>query len=100
MKNILGQTEGQTEVKQYSPFPVEWGYNYQRGKVGIPLTSICLPHLCTCPKTGPRFQTIYVMVFFLCSMVSGERCLFILLILVKIGDNHSLNFLLIIIVIS
>jgi len=30
-KNILGrmegQTEGRTEVKQYTPAPVEWGYN-------------------------------------------------------------------------
>jgi hypothetical protein len=30
-KNILGRTEGQTngrtEVKQYTPPPVEWGYN-------------------------------------------------------------------------
>ena len=28
--HILGQTEGRTEIKQYTP-PVEWGYNQNIG---------------------------------------------------------------------
>jgi hypothetical protein len=37
---------------------------FQEGRVGIPITSLTLSHLCACPKLGPRFPASYVMVFF------------------------------------
>jgi hypothetical protein len=34
--HILGQTEGRTEIKQYTP-PVEWGYNQN---IGVQLSQL------------------------------------------------------------
>ena len=40
-------------------------FNYQRGRVGIPLTIFFTqPHFCACPKPWPRFPMPYIMVFF------------------------------------
>ena len=32
-------------------------------KVGVPLTSLTLPHLCACPNPGTGFPSSYVVVF-------------------------------------
>jgi hypothetical protein len=29
----------------------------KKGRVGIPLTGLILPHFCNCPKPGPEFPT-------------------------------------------
>ena len=47
------------------------------GRVGILLTGLTPPQFCTCPMTGTGFiASYYVMVFFLCSIVWGQRWLF------------------------
>jgi hypothetical protein len=54
----------------------------KRGGVGIPLTGLPLPHFCACPKPGPGFPMLYVMLF-LCSMIlRGE----VTVCFVDIGD--------------
>ena len=41
-----------------------WRSSYQeRRGVGIPLTGLTPPHVCVCPKPGPVFPMLYVMVF-------------------------------------
>jgi hypothetical protein len=41
-----------------------WRSSYQeRRGVGIPLTGLTPPHVCVCPKSGPVFPMLYVMVF-------------------------------------
>jgi hypothetical protein len=37
-----------------------WWSSYQEGRVGIPLTSLTLPHFCACPKTGSGIPTSYI----------------------------------------
>jgi hypothetical protein len=32
-------------------------------RVGVPSTGLTSPHFCTCPKSGPGFQTSYVVVY-------------------------------------
>jgi hypothetical protein len=39
-------------------------HNYQEGRIGIPLTSLTLPHFCVCPKPGLGFPTSYYAVVF------------------------------------
>jgi hypothetical protein len=66
--------------------------NYQQGRVGIPLTALTLPHVCACPKPGPRFPSANVMVYFVFSDLMCE-------VVVRfddmggIDDHHCLNFL-------
>ena len=31
-----------------------WKYSYQEGRAGVLLTSFTPPHLCACPKPGPK----------------------------------------------
>jgi hypothetical protein len=87
-----------------------WRFNYQRRRVGIPLTGLISPHFCACPKPGPGFPIPYFVVLFvfydlrwevvatflclcqaririsktICSMIWGERWLFVLFILVEL----------------
>ena len=63
--------------------------NYQEGKVEIHLTALTLSRSCTCPQAGPWFLMLCV-VFFLRSMVCGERRMFVLLILVELLNWPSL----------
>ena len=49
-------------------------FNYQEERVLISLTGLTPPHLWACTKQGPIF-------LFLCSMIWGERWLFLLFIL-------------------
>ena len=45
----------------------------KRGRIGIPLICLSLPHSCACPKPGPGFPMSYVMVFFVSSVkVRGD----------------------------
>ena len=46
-----------------------WRSCYQEGRVGIPLTGLIPPNVCSCSKLGPGFPTSYVVVF-LCSATS------------------------------
>ena len=41
-----------------------WRSNYQEGRIWIWLTHLTLPHLCACPKSGPGFPMLYVVVLF------------------------------------
>ena len=36
----------------------------KKGRVGIQLSDLIQTHFCTCPKAGPGFPPIHVMVFF------------------------------------
>ena len=70
------------------------GSSYQEERVGIPLTSLTLPHVCACPKQGLRFPLLYVVVFFVFIELREVMVCF-----VDIGefvDHNSLNFLFII----
>ena len=51
--------------------------------------------VCACPKLGPGFLTSYVAVFFMFNELSWEAIVRFVDI-VRIGDNHCLNFLIII----
>ena len=44
-----------------------WRYITRKGRVGIPLTCLTLPHFCASPKSGPGFPTPYVLFFFVFS---------------------------------
>jgi hypothetical protein len=58
--------------------------------VGIPLTSLTLPHFCSCPKPGPGFPTSCCGVF--CFQLRWK----VIGHFVEIGgidDHHCLNFL-------
>ena len=44
----------------------------KRGRVGIPLTGLPLPHFCACPKPGPGFPMLYVMLFFMFNDFEGR----------------------------
>ena len=64
------------------------------GRVGILLTGLALPHVCTCPKSWPGFPMYYMMV--LCvHLVMGEVIVHFVDICAII-DHCCLNFLLII----
>ena len=70
-----------------------WRSNYQEGRVGIPITSLTPPPLCSCAKLGPGFQRhmLWFLFFFVCE---GERRLFVWLIMVELNTiNHCLNVL-------
>ena len=70
---------------------------YQEGRVGIPYTSLTLPHFCACPKPGPGFPKSYDVGFFSVQWISlrwegivsfidiggidGHHCLHILFII-------------------
>jgi len=41
--------------------------SYQKRRIGIPITGLTPPHLCTCLKPGPIFPMSYVVVFFVFS---------------------------------
>ena len=57
-----------------------------RERVGIPLpvTGFILSHVCAYPKQETGCPTSYVMVYFSCSMIWGERWLLVLMILVEL----------------
>ena len=65
-----------------SVFLCHWRSNYQEGWVGIPLTSLTLPHFCACSKPGPPVFQCHMAGSSWCSMVWCERWLFSLLVLV------------------
>jgi hypothetical protein len=64
-----------------------WRSIYQDGRVGVPSTSLTLPHVCPCPKTGPEFPRTFLVVFFCLQWVQLRWeviKLFIWLILVEL----------------
>ena len=42
------------------------------GRVGILLTGLALPHVCTCPKSLPGFPVYYMMMVLCIHLVMGE----------------------------
>ncbi len=64
------------------------GSNYQRERerIGLPLNSITLPHLCACLKAGTEFTTSYVVFF---PIVWVERVVFVLLILMQLSVDYD-----------
>ena len=76
---------------------VHLNYCYQgEGGVEIPVSSLTLPHFCTCPQQGPWFPMSCVMVLFVFSELRWE----VIVHFVDIDgiiDHHCLNFLFIMI---
>jgi hypothetical protein len=64
--------------------------NYQEGRVRRSLTGLTLENICARPYPGLGFAIPYVVAF-LCSLIWGERWLFVLFI-VGIVDNCCSNF--------
>jgi hypothetical protein len=68
--------------------------NIQKGEGWNPITSLPPPHSCACPKLGPGFLTLYVMVF----LVFNYLRLDVIVCFIDIGGivdhNCLLNFLL------
>jgi hypothetical protein len=64
---------------------------FQDGRVGIPLTSLTLPHLCAFLKPRPGFPTSYILVFFMFNEFKGEVVLLILVKLLTITVEISFH---------
>ena len=58
----------------------------ERERIGLPLNSITLPHLCACLKAGTEFTTSYVVFF---PIVWVERVVFVLLILMQLSVDYD-----------
>ena len=60
----------------------------KKGRVGISLISVSLPHVCACLKQGLRFQTSYVGVFFMSNDLRCEMVVRLVDIVVDIGHSR------------
>ena len=50
---------GSESVQVFHCFYMYCRWSYQEGRIGIPLTSLTLPHCCVCPWSGPGFPTSF-----------------------------------------
>jgi hypothetical protein len=58
----------------------------ERERIGLPLNSITLPHLCACLKAGTECTTSYIVFF---PIVWVERVVFVLLILMQLSVDYD-----------